>query len=101
MKRPRRKHSSEFKAKVAIAAIKGDQTLAQLAQRFDVHPQQITQWKGQLLAQAAQAFANAAERQNAEGPSVKDLQAKIGQLTMEKDFLANALGRIDDASAKR
>jgi len=102
MKRPRRKHSADFKAKVALAAIKGDQTLAQLAQRFDVHPQQITQWKAQLLDQVAQVFANAGDKQNAqEGPSIKDLQAKIGQLTMENDFLSIALGRIDDASAKR
>lgn len=101
MKRPRRKHSPEFKAKVALAAIKGDQTLAQLAERCDVHPQQITQWKAQLLEQVAQVFANAAEKQNAQGPSVKDLQAKIGQLAMENDFLSIALGRIDDASAKR
>ena len=52
MKRPRRNHSSAFKAKVALAAVKGDQTLAQLAERFDVHPHQITQWKAQLLERA-------------------------------------------------
>jgi transposase len=101
MKRPRRNHSSTFKAKVALAALKGDLTLAQLSERFDVHPQQITQWKAQLLERAGDVFATAAERDRAEGPSVKDLQAKIGQLAMENDFLAVALGRIDDASAKR
>lgn len=101
MKRPRRKHSPDFKAKVALAAIKGDQTLAQLAERFDVHPQQITQWKAQLLEQVAQVFTTAAEKQGGSSPSIKDLQAKIGQLTMENDFLSIALGRIDDASAKR
>jgi transposase len=101
MKRPRRNHSSSFKAKVALAAVKGDQTLAQLAERFDVHPQQITQWKAQLLEKAGDVFATAAEKRGTEGPSVKDLQAKIGQLAMENDFLAGALGRIDDASAKR
>lgn len=101
MKRPRRNHSSTFKAKVALAALKGDQTLAQLAERFDVHPQQITQWKAQLLERAADVFAAVGEKRSAEGPSVKDLQAKIGQLAMENDFLAVALGRIDDASAKR
>ena len=52
MRRPRRNHSAVFKAKVALAAIQGDQTLAQLAERFDVHPNQITQWKGQLLERA-------------------------------------------------
>ena len=102
MKRPRRNHSSAFKAKVALAALKGDQTLAQLSERFDVHPQQITQWKAQLLERAGELFATAGEkRSSAEGPSLKDLQAKIGQLAMENDFLAVALGRIDDASAKR
>ena len=101
MKRPRRNHSSTFKAKVALAAVKGDQTLAQLAERFDVHPQQITQWKAQLLDKAGDVFATAAEKRGTEGPSVKDFQAKIGQLAMENDFLAGALGRIDDASAKR
>lgn len=101
MKRPRRNHSSTFKAKVALAALKGDQTLAQLAERFGVHPQQITQWKAQLLERAAGVFATAGEKRAAEGPSVKDLQAKIGQLAIENDCLAVALGRIDDASAKR
>jgi transposase len=101
MKRPRRHHSSAFKAKVALAAVKGDQTLAQLAERFDVHPHQITQWKAQLLERAMEVFATAGERRGAEGSSLKDLQAKIGQLAMVNDFLAGALGRIDDASAKR
>ena len=101
MKRPRGNHSSVFKAKVALAAVKGDQTLAQLAERVDVHPHQITQWKAQLLERAGDVFATAGERRGAEGPSVKDLQAKIGQLAMENDFLAGALGRIDGASAKR
>ena len=101
MKRPRRNHSSAFKAKVALAALKGDQILAQLSERFDVHPQQITQWKAQLLERAAELFATAGEKRSAGGPSLKDLQAKIGQLAMENDFLAVALGRIDDASAKR
>jgi transposase-like protein len=101
MKRPRRNHSSAFKAKVALAAVKSDQTLAQLAERFDVHPHQITQWKAQLLERAGEVFASAGERRGTEGPSTKDLQAKIGQLAMENDFLAGALGRIEDASAKR
>jgi transposase-like protein len=101
MKRPRRNHSSAFKAKVALAAIKGDQTLVQLAERFDVHPNQITQWKTQLLEGASDVFSTPGERRGAEGPSVKDLQAKIGQLTMENDFLSGALGRMDDPSAKR
>src|ERR1700681_2403553 len=101
MRRPRRNHSAAFKARVALAAIKGDKTLAELAEQFDVHPNQITQWKSQLLESAAELFAPAAERRGSEGPSLKDLQAKIGQLAMENDFLSGALGRIGDASGKR
>jgi transposase-like protein len=100
MKRPRRNHAPAFKAKVALAAVKGDKTLAELAQQFDVHPNQITQWKTQLLERAIELFTTPAERQVA-GPDVKALHAKIGQLAMENDFLANALGRLPDASAKR
>jgi transposase len=100
MKRPRRNHAPAFKAKVALAALKGDRTLAELAQQFDVHPNQITQWKTQLLARAVAFFATPADRQAAT-PDVKALHAKIGQLAMENDFLAGALGRLPDASGKR
>jgi transposase len=100
MKRPRRNHSAAFKAKVALAAVKGDQTLASLAERFDVHPNQITQWKTELLQRAAEVFASAAEKRET-GPDIKTLHAKIGQLALESDFLSGALGRIGDASAKR
>jgi len=85
MKRPRRNHSAAFKAKVALAAVKGDQTLVQLAERFDVHPNQITQWKAELLQRAAEVFATAAEKREA-GPDIKTLHAKIGQLALENDF---------------
>jgi transposase len=100
MKRSRRNHAPAFKAKVALAALKGDCTLAELAQQFDVHPNQIVQWKTQLQERATELFATEAER-TATAPDVKALHAKIGQLAMENDFLAGALGRIPDASAKR
>ena len=83
-----------------MAAIKGEKTLAELAQQFDVHPNQITQGKSQLLERAMELFATPAERQAA-GPDVKALHAKIGQLVLENDFLAGALGRLPDASGKR
>ena len=100
MRRPRRNHSPAFKAKVAIAAVKGDQTLAQLTERFDVHPNQITQWKAELLERAVELFASVVDKRE-QVPDIKSLHAKIGQLALENDFLAGALGRIDGASAKR
>jgi transposase-like protein len=98
-KRPRRNHAPAFKAKVALEAQKGDQTIVELAERYQVHPNQITEWKKQLLAHAEEIYCK--ERKPDQGPVVKDLHAKIGQLSMENDFLSSALGRIGDASAKR
>jgi transposase-like protein len=98
-KRPRRNHAPAFKAKVALDALKGDQTIVELAERYQVHPNQITDWKKQLLAHAEEVFSK--DRQPDQGPDIKNLHAKIGQLSMENDFLASALGRIGDASAKR
>ena len=100
MRRPRRNHSAAFKAKVAIAAVKGDQTLAQLAERFDVHPNQINDWRSALLERAAEVFATAADKRE-QGPDIKSLHAKIGQLALENDFLAGALGRVGEPSVKR
>jgi len=100
MKRSRRNHSAVFKAKVAVAAIKEDQTLAELAQRFAVHPNQVSEWKRQLLEHSSEVFATAHEK-STDGPDLKDMQAKIGQLAMENDFLAKALGRIDATSVRR
>ena len=96
IKRPRRNHSPAFKAKVAL---KGEQTLVELAQRYQVHPNQITEWKKQLLEHAPDIFSK--DRKAEVGPSLKELHAKIGQLSMENDFLAGALGRIGDTNAKR
>lgn len=97
-KRPRRNHAPAFKAKVALDALKGEQTLVEIAQRYQIHPNQITEWKKQLLEHAPDIFSK--ERKGDQIPSVKDLHAKIGQLSMENDFLSGALGRIGDASAK-
>ena len=100
MKRPRRNHSAAFKAKVALTAIKGELTLAQLAERFDVHASQITQWKDELQHRAVEVFATAADKREP-ATDLKGLHAKIGQQALEIDFLAGALGRGSDASAKR
>lgn len=99
-RRSRRNHSPAFKAKVALAALKGEETLAQLAERFDVHANQISQWRSQLLERAADIFGDGAPK-GEQGPSLKDLHAKIGQLALENDFLAGALGKLDGLSAKR
>ncbi|OPY81714.1 MAG: Transposase [Syntrophus sp. PtaU1.Bin005] len=98
-KRPRRNHAPAFKAKVALDALKGDQTIVELAQRYQVHPNQITEWKKQLLEHAEDIFSK--DRKTDQGPNIKDLHAKIGQLSMENDFLSGALVRIGDTSAKR
>lgn len=98
-KRPRRNHAPAFKAKVALDALKGEETLVEISQRYQIHPNQITEWKRQLLEHAPDIFGK--DRKAEQSPSVKDLHAKIGQLSMENDFLSGALGRIGDASAKR
>ncbi len=101
-KRTRRTHSPGFKAKVALAAIKGEKTLAELHKLFDVHPHQITAWKTQLQEGAAGVFGPGATAGEAT-PTVdlKLLHAKIGDLTLEKDFLSGALSKAGLLSAKR
>ena len=101
-KRARRNHAPAFKAKVALAAIKGEKTLADLAQQFDIHSNQITQWKAQLLEGAAGVFgAEARPEPAAPAVDLKSLHAKIGELTLENDFLEGALSKSGLLSAKR
>jgi len=100
-KRTRRTHSPGFKAKVALAAVKGEKTLAELAKLFDVHPHQITAWKAHLQEGAAGVFGSGAAASEAAPVDLKLLHAKIGELTLEKDFLSDALSKVGLLSAKR
>ncbi len=94
--------SALAQAKVALAAIKGEKTLADLAQQFDIHSNQITQWKAQLLEGAAGVFgAEARPEPAAPAVDLKSLHAKIGELTLENDFLEGALSKAGLLSAKR
>ena len=99
-RRARRTHSPAFKAKVAVAAVKGERTLSELAKQFDVHPNQITAWKAQLIEGAAGLFG-AGKGGGEAAVDIKALHAKIGELTLENDFLSNALGKAGRLSAKR
>ena len=101
-KRTRRNHAPAFKAKVALAAIKGEKTIAQLADHFGVHVSQITQWKEQLQAGAADVFdGGTSARPQVPEVDLKSLHAKIGELTLENDFLEGALTKAGLLSAKR
>jgi transposase len=101
-RRPRRNHTAAFKAKVALAALKGEKTLIELAEQFDVHANQITQWKSQLLEGAVGVFGGEAKAESATTvEDLKTLHAKIGQLTLENDFLEGALTKAGLLSAKR
>jgi transposase len=99
-RRPRRNHTAAFKAKVALAALKGEKTLSELAQQFDVHANQITQWKSQLLEGAESVFGEAKEQETAK-VDVTRLHAKIGELSLERDFLESALSKAGLLGAKR
>jgi transposase len=101
-KRTRRNHAPGFKAKVALAALKGEKTLAELAQIYDVHPNQITSWKAQLAQGPAGLFDGApASGEPAPAVDLKSLHAKIGDLMLENDFLSGALSKAELLSAKR
>jgi transposase len=99
MRRTRRNHGASFKAQVALAAVKGEKTLAELAEQFSVHPTQITEWKQPLLARATDVFGGT--KPLSEAPDLKTLHAKIGQLTLEHDCLEGALTKAGLLSAQR
>ena len=93
MSRKRRSHSPALKAKVALAAIQGEKTIAELAEQFQIHPNQITKWKKQLLNSAQEVFEKGSGNSSSDNSvTVKELHAKIGKLTVENDFLSKALG---------
>ena len=101
-KRTRRNHSSGFKAKVALAALKGDKTLIEIAEQYEVHPTQVTEWKKQLLERASDIFEGGASAGKTDNEAdLKVLHAKIGQQALEIDFLGGALTKAGLLSAKR
>jgi len=100
MKKPRRNHSASFKARVALEAIRGEKTVAEIAAHHEVHPNQVTTWKSQLLENAASIFGG--NTIAADGKEqIRELREKVGELTMERDFLEGALGKFPGLSGKR
>jgi len=95
MSKPKRnRYSAAFKAKVALEAIKGEQTLSELGSRYEVHPNMIATWKRKAVENMADVFNSKTHKnRKAEEAQIKELHAKIGQLTVERDFLAKAFGR--------
>jgi transposase-like protein len=101
MKRKRRNHSPSFKAKVALAPLRGDKTMPKLAEQFDVHPNQIQEWRRKLLEQAGQLFERGSKPAGDADHQLKEHHAKIGQLTMERDSLEQGLERIHGPRVKK
>ncbi len=100
MRKPRRNHSATFKARVALEAIRGEKTVAEIAAHHEVHPNQVTMWKTQVLENLAGIFGGERLAEDSR-EQIKELQAKIGQLTMENSFLEGALGKFPGLSGKR
>ena len=93
MSKTRRNHSPQFKAKVAVEALQGEKTVHEIAAKYQVHPTQVTQWRRQLIEQAADVFAGKPAGAEDSAPDREALLAKIGSLTVERDFLSRALGK--------
>lgn len=93
MSKTRRNHSPQFKAKVAVEALQGEKTVHEIAAKYQVHPTQVTQWRRQLIEQAADVFAGKSAATTEAGADRETLLAKIGSLTVERDFLSRALGK--------
>ena len=101
-KTKRKRHSAQFKAQVAMAAIKGEETMAELSSRFGIHPTMIASWKKKAIEGMAETFATKSDKQALfDEAELKDLHAKIGQLTIERDFLANASTRLGISGGRR
>lgn len=93
-KKSRRKFSSAFKTKVSLEALKERETLSELAKRFDLHPNQISQWKKEFLSKADSVFANKSTDKDADEIDVEVLYSKIGKLEVERDFLKKSLSKL-------
>ncbi len=93
MSKIRRNHLPQFKAKVAVEALQGEKTVHEIAAKYQVHPTQVTQWRRQLIDQAAEVFAGKPALSSEAGVDREALLTKIGSLTVERDFLSKALGK--------
>ena len=100
MRKPRRNHSAAFKARVALEAIRGEKTVAQIAAHHEVHANQVTMWKSQALENLVGIFGGTAIADDGK-EQIRELREKVGQLTMENSFLEGALGKFPGPSAKR
>lgn len=101
MRRPRRNHAPAFKARVALEALKGEKTVAEIAKQYDVHPHQVTAWKNELLQRAGDVFGASTAEGAVDAEKVRELHAKIGELTVERDFLSHALGRFPGPNGRK
>ena len=100
MRKTRRNHSAAFKARVALEALRGEKTIAEIASHHQVHPNQVTSWKAQALENLAGIFGGSRVVDDGR-EQIRELREKVGELTMERDFLAQALGRFPGPSGRR